>query len=279
MIICLYGKPRAGKTTISARTVQVNKKKRIKYYKRISKSKLYHWSLNHIDKWYCKMIIKLLFKKNFYDVVYCTDETIQDTVTVTYEELGHWRPYPNSLLVLEECGLGISNREFKNLSKLSKRLAAKHGHMGLDIILSSQTVDYDKAWRQRAQINFICKKLGPFTIARRVTYSVDVNNETKDLQDAYEKVAGLGYFIDLIGGLKKSHRFAKLPFYKSFIIFRPKWYKYFDSYEDDFDYPMEDPMFTVLKRQIAEGIDTEDYYIKELCKVYQISTEKEAEDD
>jgi hypothetical protein len=149
----------------------------------------------------------------------------------------------------------------------------------LDIVLSSQTVDYDKAWRQRAQINFICHKLGPLTIARRVTYSVDVNNETKDLQDAYEKVAGLGYFIDMIGGMMKSHRMSKLPFYKSFIIWRPKWYKYFDSYEDDFDYPMEDPMLTILKQQIKDGVDTEDMYIRELCKTYNIELEEEIEDD
>lgn len=264
MIIALFGKPRAGKTTIAAAVVQTNKRKKNKYYKRISKSKLYPWVQSHKDTWYGRLLDKLLYSKSFYDVVYCTDETMQDTIHVTYEDLGKWKPYPNALLILEECGLGMSNRDFKNLSKYSKRLAAKHGHMGLDVILSSQSTDFDRCWKERAQINFIVSKLGPFTIMRKVTYSVDVNNETHKLDDMYEKIARFSYIFDLIGGVGKKHRLSKFPFLKSRIIIRRFWYKYFDSYEDVFDYPMEDPFLNYLR----DMKDSEDYFIKEMRKKY-----------
>lgn len=272
MIIGLLGKPRAGKTTVSASLVQVNKRKKIKYYERISKSRLYPWVQSNKSKWYVRFLNWLLYRKNFYDVVYCTDETMQDTVYVTYDDLGKWKPWPNALLILEECGLGLSNRDYKTLSKYSKRLAAKHGHMGLDIIWSSQSSDVDKAWRQRTQVMYICSKLGPFTFLRRVTYSVDVN-EQHDLADMYDKIGGFKYLLELVGGIKKKHRLSKLPFDKSRIIFRPKWYQYFDSYEDDFDYPMEDPFLTSIK----DIQSSEDYFICELRKQLKLDKQEDKE--
>ncbi len=249
MIITLFGKPGAGKSTILASMVQTNKRKKLKYEKRISKSKLYSWIQKHSNNKFCRFLEDLLYSKNCYDVIYSTDPSLQDTIPITYEELGQWRPYPNSLLILEEAGIGLSSRDFKSLTKYSKRLAAKHRHYGSDVLIASQSVDIDKAWRQRSQIMYICSKLGPMTLCRRITYSVDVDEMTHDLVDAYSKVGGLWYFLELIFGSLPGHRLSKFPFMKSRVIWRPSWYKYFDSFEDNDHFPLPDPYNTWVLNQ------------------------------
>ena len=113
-------------------------------------------------------------------------------------------------------------------------------------------MDIDKAYRQRSQILFMVQKSYLFpelTSLRRVVYSVDVDEQTHDLVDAYSKMKGIPYFIELlISVLSKKVRTAKFPFVRSRWVYRKKWYKYFDSFVDDFEYPMEDPYLTSLQK-------------------------------
>ena len=121
--------------------------------------------------------------------------TILNTVPIEYKDVGTFRPTWNSLYVLEEAGIGIDSRQYKSLTTDSKRFAAMHGHQGVDVLVVSQTVDIDKAYRQRSQIMYIASKVGPFTLMRRITYSVDVDKTTRDLVDAYDKVNPLMYVV------------------------------------------------------------------------------------
>lgn len=284
MITEVFGTPGCGKSTLMASIVQINKRKRDKYYKRVGKSKLFNFlyvknkiatnklssprvqhkilhfkELKFIDKikfrWLlmkCNisiMLFDLLYKKNFYDVIYCTDETMQDTVFVDYKDWGQFKPTWNSLFLGEEAGIGLDNRSYKDLSKFSKRFAAMHRHSGCDIFLVSQTVDIDKVYRQRAENLFHATKLGPFTILRRIVYQVDVDETTHTLMDMYKKLPFLNWAIELIGSLRRKNRYQKIRWKRSYIIYRPKWYKYFDSYVDNFDYPKPDPYLVWLDKQ------------------------------
>lgn len=241
MIVTIFGKPGAGKSTIGAFFCVMNERKKNKYYKKVNKSKLYRFASDHDDSFYGKFILDFFYKKKFYDVVYSTDETFPYTVPITYEDLGKWKPTWNSCLLLEEAGIGLSNRESKKLSIYSKRLAAMHRHSNCDIFLISQTVDIDKVYRQRCQLMFLASKIGPFTFLRRITYGVDVDKNTHDLVDAYAKLPFFLYLLELLFCMKKKWRKNKFPFLRSRFIFRPAWYKYFDSFVDDFDYPMIAP--------------------------------------
>lgn len=238
MITIVFGKPGAGKSTTIAFVVQENKKKKDKYYKRIGKSRLYK-ALDKEDAVKLKKKLKaFLYPKRFYDVVYCTDEYMNDTYTITYEDLGKWQPTWNSLIILEEAGVWLSNRDFKKISKESIRMAAIHRHCGADVLIISQSTDVDKKWRDRAERLFIASKVFGLTFLRRVLYHVDVNEETHQLEDAYFKHRPLGYIFALMT--------CKLPFFKhtknkimlanSCFIRRKPYYKYFDSYEDDTSY-------------------------------------------
>ena len=253
MIIVLFGKPGAGKSTCMAQFIQKNKRKKIKYYKKCSRSKLYKFLRPRLKNVFCRWLYNKKFKKNFYDYIYATDPTFQDTIPIDYEHLGMWKPTPNTCLILEEAGVGLSSRDFKKLSTYSKRFAAMHRHVEVDCLLGSQSCDIDKAWRQRAQTMFLVEKCFPFTEfskLRRIIYSVDVDENTHDLVDAYSKMKGLAYLLEIfISAVFPTHRNAKFPFIRSRIIYRKPWYKYFDSFCDDFTYPMEDPLIDYFKNR------------------------------
>lgn len=241
MIVTIFGKPGAGKSTIASFFCTLNNRKRTKYYRKAEKSKIYKFIQEHDGKWYSNLLHSLFWKKNFYDVIYSTDETIQFTVPIKYDELGMWKPTWNSCFLLEEAGIGLNNRDYKKLSLYSKRLAAMHRHSGADILILSQTVDIDKAYRQRSQLMFLASKFGPWTFLRRITYGVDVDENTHDLVDAYAKLPLLLYFFELLFCQSKKNKYGSFPFQTSRFIYRPAWYKYFDSFVDDFDYPMIAP--------------------------------------
>lgn len=260
MIVTLFGKPGAGKSTVAAQFIQWNKRKKDKYYKKIGKSKLYAFAMKNIDKWYGRYIYNKKFLKNFYDVIYSTDETFQDTIKIDYDMLGMFKPTENSVFICEEAGIGLNSRSYKTLTKESKRFAAMHRHCFCDILLISQTVDIDKAYRQRSQLLFMLEKSFLFpemTKLRRIIYSVDVDEMTHDLVDAYSKMKGFPYLIEMFFGTLIAKK-LKFPFVRSRFIIRKPYYKFFDSFVDDFDYPMEDPYVTHLKRLAEEKIRKEE---------------------
>lgn len=204
MIIGIFGKPRSGKTTYAAMIARKN---------------------------YVKLQRSIKHNRPFkgYPVIYCTDPSIQHTITITYEDLGKWRPTQGSLIILEEAGVGLNNRDFKKLSRDATYLFATCGHNNVDIIWSSQTVDVDLKLKSRTHIIYLCRKLGNFSILNLIKFSVDVDNETHSLDDFYFKPSNI------------VERLGDLIFRRTKIIFRPKWYKYFNSFIDDHIYSMVAP--------------------------------------
>jgi hypothetical protein len=285
MIIIGFGNPGSGKTTLIADFVRINDKKKNKYNKKNSKSRLYRFLTEPLEvreefhynyrekingkiieyavtqqvpysrkdhKWYWRLLFNLLFKKNFYDVIYATDPTIKGTVCIDYDTLGTWKPTWNSCMVLEEAGIGISNRNYKNLSADAKELFALHRHKGADLLIISQTVDVDKAARQRAAKMFIANKLGPFTSCRMVKYRVGVNNETHQIEDLYTDQHALIFLWQLLTCWRKKYRYEKLPFERSKLILRCLSYSYFDSFHDDHVYTNKDPYILKLQKIAAK---------------------------
>lgn len=206
MITGIFGKPRSGKTTYAARMVQKNKSK-LKICNRIP-------------------ILRKILKP--YDIVYCTDPTIQDTIYIDYKSLGRFKPSRNSLMILEEAGIGLDNRKWKTLTEDASYLFALHGHLGCDILWSSQTVDVDKKLLSRTHKLWLCSRFFGWTILTPIKFSVDVDTETKQLVDAYTKPRRLAWLLGFIFGSVKH-------------FWRKPWYKYFDSFNDFKQYPEKDP--------------------------------------
>lgn len=208
MILGIFGKPRSGKTTYATYIVQKNfRKQRI-----------------------CRKFPFLTFLLKPYTCIYCTDHTIQGTIPISYDFLGMWKPIPHSLILLEEAGIGLNNRNWKRLSSDATDLFCTCGHKKVDIIWSSQTADVDCKLLSRTHRLLIAKPtfIPHVSFFEPISFSIGVDNTTHTLQDMYTQSEKFFRVFDFI-----THR--------SFLFYRKPWYRYFDSYVDNHTYTLDHP--------------------------------------
>lgn len=208
MIVIYYGKPRSGKTTALARIVK----------------------RNYLKRAVCRV---LPFMENFlcpYTNIYCTDASMKGTTFISYENLGKWRPENGSAFILCEAGIGLNNRNWKALSEDAKELFAMHGHAKCDIYADSQTVDIDITLRERAEKFYSVRKIGrsQFSLLIPIKYDIDVNDISQKIEECYKRARGLKLvFLVLFGQVK--------------LMYRPLYYKYFDSWKWEKDFMFSEP--------------------------------------
>lgn len=208
MIVIFFGKPRSGKTTCLARVVKKN----------VIKSRI------------CSIIPFCTRFLRPYSVIYSTDPSMKHTTLISYDNLGKWRPAEHSCLLLAEAGIGLNNRAWKTLSSDAKELFAMHGHAKCDIYADSQTVDIDITLRERAEKFYTIRKIGhsSFSLMIPIKFDIDVNDVSQKIEECYKRARGLKlFFLILFGAVK--------------IVYRPLYYKYFDSWKWDKEFMFSDP--------------------------------------
>lgn len=146
-------------------------------------------------------------------------------VGVTYidnEVIGRYE-LKNGLLLIDEATLFADSRDFKNFSKGRLEYFLKHRHRNVDIILFTQ--QWDGVDRKIRVITDRCYYVyKPFIVGHWISKYVRVPYDIL-FPDPKKTGAKLG---EIIQGYSKPPFFAKL-FAKR--VFRPKYYKYFDSWE------------------------------------------------
>lgn len=189
MIRIYFGNPGSGKTTLACR----NAYKIIKKYKRTKKA-----DYNHI---YANFENKLT---KYSDLV----------------GLGEWTFPPFSYVIVDEAGIQYNNRKFKTLSQSTIQWFKLHRHYRCDVDFISQSwEDIDITVRRLADELWYIKRLGPFTLLRKVYKTVEVDPATHQIIDGYK-------FGKLLPQL------LPFPFHRTHfkLFFRKPYYKYFDSY-------------------------------------------------
>lgn len=164
----------------------------------------------------------------------CKCATVDD---VSLVGLGSWTFPPHSLIEIDEAGIEYNNRKFKTLSQDTIKWFKLHRHYQCDVDVWSQSWDdMDVTLRRLADRLYYIKKLGPFTLIRRVYKRVTVDKQTEQIIDGYKMVHilylllkplyyasyflfGLGFFLRLI-----------LPFDEIKLVWRRPYYKYFDTH-------------------------------------------------
>lgn len=201
MIIGYFGKPRSGKSTVLASYAAKNNLRQ---------------SVNNL-------LGRLRFPKfirlRCYDCIYST-EMIKGTLRIAPYDIGLFDPGPNSLIILGEAGTYFNNRLSSKIPSYCTDFFALHGHYGCTIIWDSQSVDVDKKLRNRTEYLYHIRKgrILPFlTFQRRIWYDLTVDNDSKDLVEGYSISSGLLKPLHYLIGVNK-------------ILFRPLYYRYFDSY-------------------------------------------------
>lgn len=136
------------------------------------------------------------------------------------QDLGDYK-FERCLILIDEITLDVDSRDFKRFSKGLKDFFTLHRHCFNDIVYFCQDFErVDKTIRDLTfDLWYVSKSVFPvfrnFSVCKRIFRNININEYTSELT--------LGY------------RFAKI-FELLFsrckkVVFRPRWYKYFDSYD------------------------------------------------
>lgn len=157
------------------------------------------------------------YKKMGYDVY--TNIFLNHTKYFDKSYLGKYEFPPKSILLFDEGSLnGFDNRDFKANFKDSNVLVYLKmiRHYKNKIVFYNQGYDeLDKKIRTLCLRNWYVKKIGPFSMATKIDKKVEIDKETHDIKDGYYKPSIFSIIFN-----RSCVR----------IIFRPWYYKYFDSY-------------------------------------------------
>lgn len=157
--------------------------------------------------------------KNKYKYIYSNVELLNARFLSESQvlELGVYTVPEFSLILLDEAGITFNNRSYKSLPKNLIYFAKMHRHYHVDIVLFSQSYeDLDITFRRLANVFYRVKKIGPFSLSRLIRPCLTINDEDKQIIDGYEYYPILLSFITFIKPFK--------------LCYRPKYYKYFDSW-------------------------------------------------
>lgn len=178
-------------------------------------------------------------KKNFkkYKAVYLNfNNTVPGVHSCNMDGLGRWTFKHGSYICVDEAGIEYNNRAYKLLPKEAIAWYKKHRHYRCDVDVFSQDLDMDITLRRLTYELWYMRKIGPWTLCRRIYKRIMVDKTTHQIIDGYDMASNiwlLFWFLQL-----------GWPFQKRFTLtFRPFYYKYFDSWECD-DLPVKD--FPVL---------------------------------
>lgn len=150
MLRLYFGQPGCGKTTLACRTV-------FKYKKR-----------KRYDRYFL----------NF-------PNTIGSVCNV--DGLGEWTFPENSFVVIDEAGIEYNSRKFKSMSQQFISWIKLHRHYKCDVDFISQSwEDVDITIRRLADQLWYVRRLGPFTLVRRVYKFVTVDENTHQIVDGYK---------------------------------------------------------------------------------------------
>ncbi len=141
---------------------------------------------------------------------------------LSFRDLGKY-DISDSLILIDEITLEADSRDFKSFTQQLKQFFVLHRHYNCDIVYFTQQYDgLDKKIRDLTFDLWHVRKLGCFTMARRIYRCLDINKDSHEIVQGYR-------FPGMIETL--------LSFLFPFVFrirrwcFRPRYYKYFDSWD------------------------------------------------
>lgn len=175
---------------------------------------------------------ELLKAKKVYRYTFSNFETSQAR-QVSLKDIGIWTLPPDSYLAIDEAGIEYNNRKFKSLDQKTIEWFKLHRHYQVDISVWSQSWDdMDITIRRLADRLFYIKKLGPFTMIRRIYKRVTVDKQTEQIIDGYRMSSMLWFLLKPLYYLTYPLWFILpplIPWDDIKLVLRKPYYKYFDT--------------------------------------------------
>lgn len=169
-----------------------------------------------------KELRKIRAGKSAYDKVFC-NFYCEGCYKLDFHQLGSFL-IENALILIDEITLFADSRDFKTFDKKIKQFFLLHRHYGCDIIYFTQ--HYNNVDKKIRDITFnlyfvTTGRIFPISKARQIFRTLDINEQTHEIVHGYR----FANIWDILFG-KVTRR-----------CWRPRWYKYFDSYECDRSLP------------------------------------------
>lgn len=153
-----------------------------------------------------------------------TNFPVQGCEKVSIRDLG-FRDIEDSLILFDEITLDADSRDFKQFAQSTKEFFTLHRHVNNDIVYFCQ--DYSRVDKTIRNVTYdlwyLTKSNFPFfrhfTKARRIFRNININEYNSELTLGYRFAKFFEVIFSFLGGAVSKR------------CFRPKWYKYFDSYD------------------------------------------------
>lgn len=170
-----------------------------------------------------KEIRRIKRKKSPYKMV-LTNFDCQGCYRLDFHDMGKYL-IDNALILIDEITLEADSRDFKKFDQQLKYFFIMHRHYHCDIIYFCQQYDgLDKKIRDLTKELWYVKKIACWTLATRIYRILDIDDLTHDIVQGYRFPSVWENLISFICP-------PLLPIRRW--CFRPRWYKYFDSWTRD----------------------------------------------
>ncbi len=150
-----------------------------------------------------------------------TNYSVKGCKRFDFHQLGKY-DMSGSLVLIDEITMDADNRDFKRFSNELRNFFILHRHYGIDVVYFTQNWNaVDKKIRDLTYDLYYLKKILWWTVGTRIFRCLDINTETKEIVQ--------GYRFPNLWERVKSWIFPMFSINVS--VFRPFWYKYFDSFD------------------------------------------------
>lgn len=163
--------------------------------------------------------------KKVYDYAYCNfEQTAPKVKSCTLTDLGLWTFPQRSFVNMDESGIEYNNRFYKTLPKHTIQWFKLYRHYRIDLAFFSQSwEDMDVTIRRLADRLWHMRRIGPWTLIRRVYKYTMVDETTHQIIDGYKMASWLWLLVLPLQWL------GIVPVHFR-LTFRPFYYRFFDSY-------------------------------------------------
>lgn len=133
-------------------------------------------------------------------------------------DLGEWTFPPHSYVIIDEAGIEYNNRKYKTMKQSLIEWLKLSRHYRCDVdFLSQSWDDIDITVRRLASELWYVRRIGPFTMLRRIYKRVGIDEQTHQIVDffSFNKL----WQIILFGKFNDIQIFLRKPYYKYFDSF------------------------------------------------------------
>lgn len=158
-------------------------------------------------------LMKRYLKRGYHVYTNMVECVLPGVIYIKTEDLGYYRPMENSFVALDEVGLLYDGRKFKQFRDEWRDFYKFQRKYQCVIAMASQTWDVDKKVRDLTDKFYLCRKIGPFSLARRINRRFKVIEAEGDSESRIADSLKLG------------------SIFESMLTFIPAYTKAFDSFQ------------------------------------------------